>query len=106
MSKENVTKEQATLRDQLQKLSTILHNELHDSKSRLFGELATIIEATISDKAQSKAVKDLVSNLVYGNTNMQRVFEYQLKQLSEANGFELYSAPDDLFVTAANSYAE
>lgn len=102
-----LTSHQAELRKQMQKLSTVLCTGLSDTKSRFFGEVATIIEASIPEPARAKAVKDLVSNAIYGGTfrNMDNIIDFQLKQLCEANGFELYNAPEEgTMLVTSNEY--
>lgn len=85
----HLTDVQVKLRAQLRMLGEKINNDVYEQRKHLFGRVSTIVEATLADSEQRKAVKDLLSQAVYGDSYWNGI-SYQLNQLAEANGFNLY----------------
>lgn len=86
---QDITEEQYRLREQLRLLSTNLNENVYQFRQHIFGAIATIVEASISDVEQRKSIKDLVSNAIYGQSYWNRS-RNDLALLAKANGFELW----------------
>ena len=82
------TEELDKLREQVRLLDRTLSSNRYDTQKRLFGKIATIIEAAIADPEQRKSVKDLISDAIYGDVDHRQQNELEL--FSEALGFKLY----------------
>lgn len=97
MSKEVNTVEVVALRKVLQKFNGDLGTHMNDEKRYLLGRVLTIIDASIADTEQRKAIKDLVNNEWWSGSGMRPVGESQMQNphsdirgLCKALGFELY----------------
>lgn len=103
---QDITEEQAKLRAQLRLLGEKVNEDVYGQRKHLFGRVSTIVEATLADPEQRKAVKDLLSQAVYSDSYWNGI-SYQLSRLAEANGFKLYKeTPDPDQVVGSNELAE
>lgn len=78
------------LRRQLQKLANKMNDLNYQERRDLFGRIATIVEASISDPEQRKSIKDLVSNVVYSDGYAKTQISWEFEQFAKAQGFELW----------------
>ena len=103
------TKEQEKLREQIRLLSSRVNESMHQQRQRIFGKVATIIEATISDAEQRKSLKDLVSDAIY-TPNYWNDSSFQFSKFAEAQGFVLWNEllePENVYpITPENDYTK
>ena len=100
------TSEQEKLRGQIRLLCRKMGVDNYERRQHLFGKMATIVEASISDPEQRKSIKDLVSNAIYADTHLDN-HSYQFELFAEAQGFKLWNdEPHTLNMptTAQNEY--
>lgn len=90
-----------SLRKVLQQFNEDLGQYINAEERFKLGRVLTIIDASIADPEQRKAIKDLVNNEWWGN-NHTRVSEStmanphsDIRGLTEALGFELYPVSDN-----------
>lgn len=72
------------------------HSFFMDSMRRLMGKTLTIVEASISDREQKKAVKDLVRNMFSDEMEHEGAWAYDQKVLEKLAKLANASMPDDL----------
>ena len=98
------TKDQETLAKQIDLLSRNMNQIMFSQRERIFGKLATLIEATISDKEQRKAFKDMLSETIYGPSywNEPRL---EFDMFYEALGLECpYDIATSMTLPVVNEY--
>ena len=109
MSKEDITEEQALLREKLRKLASRIDEELYNRRKHLLGKVLTVVDSAIPDPEQRKATKDLMTEVFYSASNSVSGdhISWELRQLAESEGFELYdgTAQNEL-IQPANQYEE
>lgn len=99
------------LRKVLQRFNEDLGKYINDDRRFKLGRVLTIIDASISDTEQRKAIKDLVQNEWWSNSvrptdsPMSDPHE-DIRGLTLALGFELYEPSNDLPEVAKSAYAE
>lgn len=79
-----------TLRKVLQKFSEDIHKANRDIESNRLGKVLTIVDSSIADETQRKAMKDLIHDAWYAATHNQRIYP-QMYQATEALGFTLWT---------------
>lgn len=103
-----MSKEQARLRNQLQKLCQNLNIGADERKRYLLGKVLTVTDGAIADPDQRKAVKNLVQDAFWTESSFPGTspVTFQVEQLAEANGFPLWETPEDNAVApkAQNEY--
>jgi len=93
MSKElenDITEEQAKLRNQLELLAERVNKDIYEQRSHLLGKVLTIVDSAFTDPEQRKAVKDLVNNAWYQGSYWNYIGD-QFHAIADANGVELGS---------------
>ena len=86
-----------TLRKVLLKYTDLDFQWTTENDKRKLGKVLTIIDGSISDETQRKAVKDMVHDAWYSNSDTM-IAKPGVYQLTEALGFPLYEANRDNYL--------
>ena len=92
---EDITEEQYTLRKLLQQFNEDLGQYINSEERFKLGRVLTIVDASIADPEQRKAIKDLVNNewwnndVRYTGTSMTNPHS-DMRAICKVLGFELY----------------
>ena len=92
-----------TLRKVLQKFSDDIGKANRDIGSNRLGKVLTIVDSSIADETQRKAMKDLIHDAWYAAIHNQRIYP-QLYQATEALGFTLWNESLVTIPVEATSY--
>ncbi len=88
--------------EKLRKALQVFNGELgiaeNDQQRHLVGRILTIVDASISDTEQRKAIKDMVNQAVWMPAETLSSFSPhdEIRKLTEALGFMLYPERDEL----------
>jgi hypothetical protein len=81
-----------TLKIVLRQFQSDVFEYNHQLESKRLGKVLTIIDGSIADETQRKAVKDLVNDSWY-SARPVKIYP-TVSQVSEALGFEIHESPD------------
>lgn len=84
------TVEVNVLRKVLQKYSDNIFEANRDIEKNRLGKILTIVDSSIADETQRKAMKDLINDAWYSANHTQKVYP-QAYQVAEALGFTLWT---------------
>lgn len=96
----------AVLRKVLQTFNEAYGQYVSDSDRRKLGKILTVVDASIPDPEQRKAVKDIINNDWYIERPLLGGFSVhtEIRKLTETLGFDLYPAEEQSVPTLPDDY--
>lgn len=90
----------------LVKLKNVLSGQIYDFRQNMMGKILTIIDASISDREQRKAIKDLISTRIYEDDTLSwlnyRIGNILLEYDEKFGGCQSKMTPEDLLYLRDN----
>jgi hypothetical protein len=114
VSEDVVSVEVIQLRKCLKRFDENLGDYINDDQRYKLGRVLTIIDASIQDTEQRKALKDLINNEWWGRNSSTRIAKdgamdnphTEIRGICKALGFELYKSDDCALPCTPYDYEE
>lgn len=91
-----------SLKRQTELLAENVNTDIYNQRKRLLGRVLTVLDATTTDPAQRKAVKDLIDEIFY-STSYWNDIRWHFQQFAKANGYTILSETETIIEPAGKA---